>query len=78
MMMPMLMQRKKRKALSKFLPQGRQGPGDFKPDSAKPLFHDDDEAPEHQKYHPHKKSDIFLEIWQGNPASQVLQVGTWK
>ena len=57
-MMPMLMQRKKRKALSKFLPQGRQGPGDFKPDSAKPLFHDDDEAPEHQKYHP-PKSDFF-------------------
>ena len=36
----------KSEALSKFLPQGRQDPGDFKPDSAKPLFldHDEDEV----------------------------------
>ena len=33
----------KSEALSKFLPQGRQDPGDFKPDSAKPLFLDLDE-----------------------------------
>ena len=36
----------KSEALSKFLPQGRRDPGDFKPDSAKPLFldHDEDEV----------------------------------
>ena len=34
----------KSEALSKFLPQGRQDPGDFKPDSAKPLFLDRDDV----------------------------------
>ena len=34
----------KSEALSKFLPQGRQDPGDFKPDSAKPLFLDHDDV----------------------------------
>ena len=34
----------KREALSKFLPQGRQDPRDFKPDSAKPLFLDHEEV----------------------------------
>ena len=38
------MMKKKRKLVSKFLPaQGRQDPRDFKPDSAKPLFHDGDD-----------------------------------
>ena len=34
----------KSEALSKFLPQGRRDPGDFKPDSAKPLFLDRDDV----------------------------------
>ena len=37
------MSKKKRETLSKFLPQGRQDPRDFKLDSAKPLFHDGDD-----------------------------------
>ena len=39
----MMIKKKKREVVSKFLPQGRQDPRDFKPDSAKPLFHDDDD-----------------------------------